>query len=593
MSLPTGYTRLEYIESTGTQYIDTGVVPDANTKVECDFFAKTLDCGVFGARIDYDDNAFTLFWSTTNAAAIEIGNTFFAIGSKAVTNKRCVVEMSATSFKLDGETIQTYSQTAISPGVAIYIFWSSGASFSKLSGRVYSFKIYGGTTIVRNFIPCKNGNGTIGLWDDVSDTFYQNAGTGSFTAGPVHVGRHLARINGTDYEVKTGLCCVDGTGYTLQKGRTLVNGTGYDIKLAPPANIYGVEWDFSSSGSSKGVRTDDAVGFSDPSPAVNNGTGSSPFDELMPWAGMIRETRGGSVAVKEPKYWFKWTRTGTKLKLQIADNYVEGFCVDPVNMDREDGLGELDFSYICRYKFDAFKSLNESGTGYVYSTRSELRAEIHQKGSYFWQADYAQFWYINMLYLVEFADWDGQKTIGYGKGSTSSGLNNTDDMQYHTGTTAASRSEYGSIQYRNIDGLWSGLPEYIDGCYYKNRRNLYVIINPNNFSDTANGVLVGVPDSSYPFGTTLTFPSDFTIPTISGFEWALFPSTGKTARTWPYIPDAWGLGMYGGGPCLKGRNGFEDNTSYMAGPFLVTSGSTTEDYYPVASRWQERPPKTT
>ena len=70
MSLPSGYTRLEYIESTGTQYIDTGVVPDANTKVECDFLAKTLDCGVFGARIDYNSNAFTLFWSVTNAAAI-------------------------------------------------------------------------------------------------------------------------------------------------------------------------------------------------------------------------------------------------------------------------------------------------------------------------------------------------------------------------------------------------------------------------------------------------------------------------------------------------------------------------------------------
>ena len=88
---PHSYTRLAYLQYSGTQYIDTGVVPDANTKVKCDFLARTLDCGVFGARIDYNNNAFTLFWSATNSAAIEIGNVFFAIGAKAVVNKRCIV----------------------------------------------------------------------------------------------------------------------------------------------------------------------------------------------------------------------------------------------------------------------------------------------------------------------------------------------------------------------------------------------------------------------------------------------------------------------------------------------------------------------
>ena len=64
---------------------------------------------------------------------------------------------------------------------------------------------------------------------------------------------------------------------------------------------------------------------------------------------MTKVTRTGGVMVKEPKYWFKWTKTGKKLKLQIADGPVEGFHVDPVNMDRGDGLGELDHSYIGRY----------------------------------------------------------------------------------------------------------------------------------------------------------------------------------------------------------------------------------------------------
>ena len=67
-------------------------------------------------------------------------------------------------------------------------------------------------------------------------------------------------------------------------------------------HIYGVEWDWTSSGPTKGVRTDSAVSFGDPNPAVNNGTGSSPFDNLMPWSGMVKETRSGGVEVKEPKY---------------------------------------------------------------------------------------------------------------------------------------------------------------------------------------------------------------------------------------------------------------------------------------------------
>ena len=82
--------------------------------------------------------------------------------------------------------------------------------------------------------------------------------------------------------------------------------------LLPPPHIYGVEWDWTSSGPTKGTRTDRAAGFSDPSPAVSNGTGSSPFDNLLPWAGMVKETRAGGVMVKEPKYWYKWTKTGER-----------------------------------------------------------------------------------------------------------------------------------------------------------------------------------------------------------------------------------------------------------------------------------------
>lgn len=49
---------------------------------------------------------------------------------------------------------------------------------------MYSCKIYDNETLVRDFVPCKNATGAVGLYDTVEGQFYANAGTGTFTAGP-------------------------------------------------------------------------------------------------------------------------------------------------------------------------------------------------------------------------------------------------------------------------------------------------------------------------------------------------------------------------------------------------------------------------
>ena len=97
--------------------------------------------------------------------------------------------------------------------------------------KLRSCKIYDNGTLVRDFIPCKNASGVVGLWDDVNSAFYQNAGSGTFTAGPEIKGANKALIDGTGYDVKAGKCLVGGTAYAVKKGRTLIDGTGYDIKL--------------------------------------------------------------------------------------------------------------------------------------------------------------------------------------------------------------------------------------------------------------------------------------------------------------------------------------------------------------------------
>lgn len=404
-----------------------------------------------------------------------------------------------------------------------------------------------------------------------------SSNTGIATIGSINQTTGQIVVNSVNDTTGTAVITInvaEGTNYLALSGKT-VNVTAQFV------TIYGVEWDWTSSGSTKGTRTDAAASFSDPSPAVSNGTGSSPFDNLLPWSGMVKETRTGGVMVKEPKYYFKWTKTGKKLKLQIADGPVEGFSVDPVNRDRGDGLGELDYSYIGRYHCASSTYKSETSKAQQVSiTRSAARTAIHNLGSNIWQMDFAQMWYVGMLYLVEFADWNGQTAIGYGCSSGGSKTNNgqTDAMQYHTGTTAASRTTYGFTQYRNIEGWWDNVYDWMDGCYY-NSNGLNVISNPNNFSDSANGTLVGKPAGS-------GYPSELAIPTADGLEWALYPSAVSGSNT-TYVPDYWDYGS--SYPCLLHGGSYSQSLSH--GPFYVGCNSTSSASGYVGCRLQERPPK--
>jgi hypothetical protein len=300
---------------------------------------------------------------------------------------------------------------------------------------------------------------------------------------------------------------------------TIVSGTSTYTADLSFAKIYGVSWDGSSS--SAMTRTDAAASFTDPVPAVNNGDGSSPFDDILPWSGMeiVDDATVGKL-VKIPKYYYKWTKTGTAMTLQISTKQYDGFSCSPAHADRGDGEGERDYVYVGRYH--CATSTYKSTTGVkpmVSKTRAEFRTAIHNLGSDIWQYDFAMFWTINMLYLVEYADWNSQKKIGYGCGNNSATENAglTDAMTYHTGTNASSRTTYGHIQYRHIEDLWANVYDWCDGIYFSGA-NVYCIKNPSNFSDTTGGTKTG------------TRPTDsndikaWSIPSAAGFEYALYPS---------------------------------------------------------------------
>lgn len=337
------------------------------------------------------------------------------------------------------------------------------------------------------------------------------------------------------------------------------------------AQIYGVQWD--GTASTTWSRTDAAETFMNPTPAVNNGNGSSPFDTIMPWAGMVVEDDAtAGKLVKIPKYWFKWTRSGNGMKLQISNGPEAGFHVSPAHADRGDGKGERDYVYVGRYHCNTSYKSQAGSQPAASMTRAAARSSIHNLGSTYWQYDFAMYWTIMMLYLVEYANWNSQATIGYGCSPSNAKFNMgaTDNMVYHTGTSAASRTTYGSVQYRHIEGLWDNVYDWCDGIRFSGS-TVYCIANPASFSDTSGGTNVGTR------ATSSGYISGWTNPTADGFEYALYPNAVSGSET-TYVCDYcnydasgvvlrvggyYGQGQNDGAFCLYGSNAASDAGTYI------------------------------
>jgi len=379
----------------------------------------------------------------------------------------------------------------------------------------------------------------------------------------------VSSVNSTTGSTTIKVTCSGGSNYSVPSEKSV-------SVTAKFVTIYGASWDGSST--TKWSRTDASASFTDPVPAVSNGTGSSPFDNLAPWSEMKRTSDSvGGELVSIPKFYYKWTKSGNSLKLQLADGQTDGFNVSPAHADRGDGRGERDVVYVGRYHCASGYKSTTGVAQQVSITRSAARTGIHNLGTTFWQFDYAMRVTIQMLYLVEFADWDSQTKIGYGCSSGGSKLNNgqTDAMQYHTGTTAANRTTYGFTQYRYIEGLWDNVYDWMDGCYY-NSSGMNIIMNPNNFSDSANGTLIGKPSNGW--------PSAIAVATASGLEWAIYPTAASGSAT-TYVADSWNYNA--SSPCLFCGGYYNQYTYY--GLFYVNYSGTSNTIAVIGCRLQKLP----
>ena len=485
----------------------------------------------------------------------------------SATIKATAVQGATVNASLDGQAVSgeagsdgTVTLTVTKPGsYVVSATYKNALSNSKAvqvsqSGQEYPVSVEFITLTVTapegSTITAKNGATTLTDTGGTVKFYLPNTGTWTITA---------------ELDGQTASSAVEASDYK-----------DYPVTLAY-VHIYGASWDGTST--TKWTRTDDSAGFVDPVPYVQGASSySSPFDNLQPWAGMAKSERTGGTMVAIPKFWYELKQNGNGMTIRIATGPIEGFSVSPAHMDRGDGKGERDVVYIGRYHCGTSSNKSTSGQRPKANiTRSSARSTIHGLGANIWQMDFLMRFTIWLLYIVEFADWNSQAKIGYGCGNNSNteNMGYTDSMPYHTGTTKNSRTTYGcGTQYRNIEGLWDNVYDWMDGCYY-NGSGLNVIKNPNQFSDSANGVNVGTLTSGY--------PSRFTVRSQAGFP--VFAPSQSNGSDSTYSCDDWSFRS--SGPCLCVGGYYSQNTYH--GLFFVHYSSASYSVASIGCRLQELP----
>lgn len=202
------YDRLQFIESSGTQWINTGYLHRPNTRIEMDVWVNSYQ--------QKDQKYACLFGGTSLTGTIRggfyfqpvCGNVsvaapyFYLTGKKAGTTtfpfrERLLVtcangsvtwgETKLTPAGLDGTlgegvgllTLFAYNNSGNSTDVAI-----CGGTCATM--RLFSTRFWEGGTLVRDYVPVRRrSDGVVGLLDQVTQTFLTNGGTGAFIPGPM------------------------------------------------------------------------------------------------------------------------------------------------------------------------------------------------------------------------------------------------------------------------------------------------------------------------------------------------------------------------------------------------------------------------
>lgn len=196
--LPKGYKQLEYIQASEGQYIDTGLVlTGASVKIETQFmpiaYGSNNYCMIFGVN---QNNSSSRIYANlrSNGWGIIIGSSSGINLTRLELSSLCTLELNVavgtnvtTYVKYNNTTSQEITTYSAGTSRQLYLFADNeyGTLYAQGTKRIYYFRVYMDGNISSDFYPVKrNSDGVLGMYDVVRNTFYTNAGTGTFVAGP-------------------------------------------------------------------------------------------------------------------------------------------------------------------------------------------------------------------------------------------------------------------------------------------------------------------------------------------------------------------------------------------------------------------------
>lgn len=179
--LPSGYTRVDYIQGTGSQYIDTGFVVNKS-----DNYALEID-GLFPSQAQtYQGcNGYMQFfvsskYGISNESSISVGNR----DTVRIAYANQTATLTVNGSQAESKSWASYSGANVKLGVLrmgdINNGWFSG---SAASGTIYGYKVWKDGILVSECIPCRRkSDGVLGVYDAIQKIFITNSGTGTFVA---------------------------------------------------------------------------------------------------------------------------------------------------------------------------------------------------------------------------------------------------------------------------------------------------------------------------------------------------------------------------------------------------------------------------
>ena len=193
--LPKGYTEVEYIQSTGTQYINTAITvtntSSIDAVIEHTFNSTSTAQYLFGLGEKSGANTYTFgiaaYQNNPKINGRSLTRSIQLVDIPPARKLHYQVLNNTGTFIVDGQQLGVTGGYSYIQFLYIFAFNKAGTTVASnfCNAKLYSFDIKDRDgSYLRQFVPCVNPENQAGLYDLANNRFYANSGTGAFIAGP-------------------------------------------------------------------------------------------------------------------------------------------------------------------------------------------------------------------------------------------------------------------------------------------------------------------------------------------------------------------------------------------------------------------------